>query len=282
MNEDPEQKSALSAIILVAIIIVVAIYSTTFGLQTLAWINAHRWGSDEPWLKQTPQPVAATADSAANTPPAPAPVAVSMKAGKSKAANASDGPQVADAYGYQFTVPWTSKMKESPSAGGAEFRFDAGQIVIFGDPEAQLDTLHILRDTPTSQYASYEPLFSDGSIATNYDLYSAVYHVSPSQISPLMNYNVAQRDRVLLLTKLSFGYDLAKPMYSFDFGAIKGFQFGDPASGPVAIRAFNSHGKQFRFIFAVFTGTSGEIAQSDINQAMQSLQNVTPASPDTK
>jgi hypothetical protein len=281
MNEDPEKSSSLSAIILTVIIIIVAVYSTTFGTQTLQWIDAHRWAAANPWLRDVPQPVAAaSANAAAATSPAMAMMA--MKPARAKGAKAPEesNSTTLTAYAYVITVPWTAKNKEKPSPGGAEFRFDSGQVVVFGDPEAQLDTLHILRDTPTSEYAAYSAIFNDGSISTNYALYKAVYGVSPSQISPFMNYNAAQRDRILLLTKLSFGFDLEKPIYSFDFGKIRGFQFGDPATSPVAIRAFNSLDKQFRFIFTVASGSSGQVTQDDINQAMQSLQSVSAEAPE--
>jgi hypothetical protein len=274
LNDESEKSSAWSAIILVAIIIIVAIYSTSYGLQTMQWISAHQWASANPWLRDVPQPIVSSnaATVAADTAPTP-----TAKSNGKKVEGQPNGTDVGE-YGYQMTVPWTSRMKETPSAGGAQFRFDTGQIIVFGDPDAQLDTVHILRDTPGDQYMPFAPLFANGSIAENYDLYKAVYDSSPSQVSPMTNYATAQRDRILLLMKLSFGFDLAKPIYSFDFGRNKGFQFGNPAKGPVAIRAFGPHDKQFRFIFAVFSGSGGQITQEDINQAMQSLASAVPVS----
>lgn len=279
MNDDVEKTSPRSAIILAVVIIVVAIYSTSYGLQTLQWIAARQWAakSANPWLYDTPKPIAPNTDLPANTAPAAVTNSPGLEA-KGKQKNAQPQSTELSEYGYQMAVPWTGKMKESPSAGGAEFKFDSGQVVVFGDPEAQLDTLHILRDTQGDQYAAYQPLFANGSISTNYALYKAVYESSPSQVSPVTNYAVAQRDRILLLMKLSFGFDLAKSVYSFDFGSNRGFQFGDPAKGPVAVRVFNSYDKQFRFIFTVYTGSNARIAQSDINQAMQTLASVIPAS----
>jgi hypothetical protein len=277
LNDDSENSSAKSAIILVVIIILVAIYSTSYGLQTIQWISEHQWASANPFLKEVPQPIAVLSGAAASAASPDATAAPDAGSAAGKKADQSKGTEVGE-YGYQMTVPWTSKMKESPSAGGAEFRFDTGQIIIFGDPDAQLDTVHTLRDTPGDQYMPFAPLFADGRIANNYDLYEAVYDASPSQVSPFTNYATAQRDRVLLLMKLSFGFDLAKPIYSFDFGANKGFQFGDPAKGPVAIRAFGSHDRQFRFIFTVFAGSGGQIAQGDINEAMQTLASAVPVS----
>ncbi len=248
--EDPEEKSPLSAIVLTAVIIIVAIYSTSYGLQTLQWISAHRWASASSFLNDVPQPVQTAASDA-----------------QTKTTDVTE-------YGYQMMVPWTGHMKESPSAGGAEFKFDSGQVIVFGDPDAQLDTVHILRDTQGPEYADYQPLFSDGSISNNYQLFDAVYNASPAQVSPFSNYAKAQRARILLLLKLSFGFDLAKPIYSFDFGSNKGFQFGDPAKGPVAVRVFDNHDKQFRFIFTVLSGANAQISQSDLNQSIQSLRSV--------
>lgn len=277
LNDESEKSSAMSAIILVVVIIIVAIYSTSYGLQTIQWIAAHQWSSANPWLKDVPQPIASTDTPAAPTETADNTTHTASKANGKNADAQSKGTDLGE-YGYQMTVPWTSKMKETPSPGGAQFRFDTGQIVVFGDPDAQLDTVHILRDTPGDQYMPFSPLFANGSIANNYDLYKAVYESSPSQVSPFTNYATAQRDRILLLMKLSFGFDLSKPIYSFDFGRNKGFQFGDPAKGPVAIRTYGSHDKQFRFIFTVFSGSGGQITQADINQAMQSLESAVQVS----
>ncbi|MGH9574943.1 MAG: hypothetical protein ACRD40_15605 [Candidatus Acidiferrales bacterium] len=269
--EDEEQGSARSAIILVAIIIVVAVFSTSYGLQTLQWVAAHQWAAQNPWLYDTPKPVPSSVTGPNAGSAATAPATAANKS--SKAEGQSQGTELSE-YGYQMNVPWTSKMKENPSAGGAEFRFATGQVVIFGDPDAQLDTVHILRDTPGEQYLPYAPLFANGAIQTNYDLYKAVYSASPSQVTPFSNYSTAQRERVLLLMKLSFGFDLAKSIYSLDFAKTKGFQFGDPASGPVALHVFDPHDKHLRFIFTVASGSGGQITQSDINQAVQSMESV--------
>lgn len=277
LNDDSEKSSAKSAIILVVIIIIVAVYSTSYGLQTIQWISAHQWASANPWLKEVPQPIASSSGPTPSTTATDARSSPTAGSKGQKTGAQSKGTDVGE-YGYQMTVPWTSKMKETPSAGGAEFRFETGQIVVFGDPDAQLDTVHVLRDTPGDQYMPFAPLFADGSIANNYDLYKAVYNASPSQVSPFTNYATAQRDRILLIMKLSFGFDLAKPIYSFDFGTNRGFQFGDPAKGPVALRVFGSHDKQFRFIFTVFSGSGGQITQGDINQAIQSLASAVPVS----
>jgi hypothetical protein len=270
MSDDPDKSSATSAIVLVIVIVVVAIYSTTFGMQTLQWIAAHNWATDNPWLNDVPQPIAITTAPAA---PAPTPVPVTPPGGKKQMVIAQPKTTELSAYNYEFASPWNSKWKEAASAGGAEFRFDSGQVIVFGDPDAQLDTLQIVRTSTSAEYLPFQNLVNETGISSNYALYDAVYSASPSQVSPLTNYAAALRDRTLLLTKLSFGFDLEKKIYSFDFGEKKGFQFGDPAQGlPVALRVFNARDRQFRFLFTEVPNSAGQVTQEDINGIIQSLQ----------
>jgi hypothetical protein len=261
--KDPEQSNARSAIILVVVIVIIAIYSSAYGMQTLQWFAAHQWASINPWLRDVPK--------ALPPPPALPPTPPPPTPGHKAIAVAASGTELT-AYNYEFNVPWTGKFKETPSAGGAQFKFDSGQIVVFGDPEAQLDTLEILRTSTTGEYAPFQALVNEAGISTNYALYQAVYSASPANARPLMAYAAAQRERVLLLTKLSFGFDVEGDIHSFEFGDNKGFEFGNPALGPVAVRVFNARDHQFRFLFTEFTGTDALITQNDIDQAIQTLQ----------
>jgi hypothetical protein len=268
MSDDPEKNGATSAIVLVIIIVVIAIYSTTYGTQTLQWIAAHNWAKENPWLNDVPQPIAIT-----SAPAMPTPAPVIQAGGKKQMVIAAPKTNELSAYNYEFASPWNSKSKEAASAGGAEFRFESGQVIVFGDPDAQLDTLQLVRTSTSADYVPFQNLVNELNITTNYALYNAVYSASPSQVMPLTNYNAALRGRTLLLTKLSFGFDLEKKIYSFDFGDKKGFQFGDPAQGlPVALRVFNARDKQFRFLFTAVPNSGGQIKQEDINGIIQSLQ----------
>ena len=102
---------------------------------------------------------------------------------------------------------------------------------------------------------------------TNYALYKLIYGVSPAQTSPFMQAQDAMRKNVLLLWKLSFGFDLPGGIHSFEFGPNHGFEFGDPSGGhPVAVRSFDDFDKQFRnddrqsAIFGLFVGVAIFIA----------------------
>jgi hypothetical protein len=253
MNEEEDKSSARPAIILALLVIVMAIFCVEFGVQTLTWFEARHWGASSPWLADVPQPLPAAAD------------------------DASVGGQV-KAFNYEFNVPWKTKPKSAESLTNVQLKYDSGQAIIFFDPDSQLDVIHSLKSSNPIEYQKFSNVFASQPIETNYALYQAVYAASPAQFSPIMKVEDARRDNALLLWKLSFGPDLrleaAPEFYSFDWGKIRGFQFGEPSKGPVALRVFDDSNRQFRFIFTVAYGSGAKIAQSDINMALRSLQPV--------
>jgi hypothetical protein len=253
MSDKAEKTGARSAILLMVAVLAVAGFSVAYGLQTLAWFEAKRWASANPWLLDVPQPIPSA------MPPA-------------------KGNQL-KAFDYEFLVPWAGDPKTAPSLSNVVFRFDSGQVVVFYDPSVQLDMLRELKDSKPNEYRKFTSVFADHPIESNYGMYQAVYSASPAQISPLMNGRDAMRMNVLLIWKLSFGFDVepqAGPgIYSLDFGKNRGFQFGDPATGrPVAVRVFDDRNHHFRFIFTTTAGSNAKVTQDDINTAVQSLQPV--------
>ncbi|MGA9182666.1 MAG: hypothetical protein WB117_17015 [Candidatus Acidiferrales bacterium] len=251
MAEDSEKDGALSAIILLVLVILVAGFSVKFGLQTLTWIEAKSWASENPWLATVPLPL----------PAAPA---------------AQKAPQV-KAYDYEFNSPWPGNPKPVGSLTCTQFRYDTGQVIVFFDPESQVDTMLAIKSASPTEYQKFANVFADQPIDTNFQLYQAVYGAAPAQLSPLMDTRSALRVNALLLWKLSFGFDLAADgqLYSFDWGKIRGFQFGDPAKQrPIALRVFDDRDHQFRFILTVAAGTSAKITQDDVDAIIQSIQPV--------
>lgn len=253
MAGEDEKSSAKSAIILAAVVILVAAYCAMFGLQSLVWINAKRWASANPWLLEVPQPL---------PPPTSHPVAAS-KAVALKAFN------------YEFTTPWQGKAKTTPTASNVEFKFESGQVIDFFDPQGQVDAMGELKKSNPNEYERIMGIFGGTSLDTSYDLYRAVYSASPAQVSPFMPLNDATRMNILLLWKLSYGFDGGPSIWSFDLGEKRGFQFGDPLSGlPVALRVFDDRNHQFRFIFTVLSGSNAKISQDEIDSVVESLQPV--------
>jgi hypothetical protein len=247
MTDEAEKKSSsLFAIILAIAVIVVAIFCVAYGLQTLAWVESKQWSSVNPWLRTVPEPLPTA------QPPAKG--------------------ELVKAYDYQFVSPWGA-AKTSQTLTYSEFRFPRGQVAIFFDPDSQLDTMRVLKSSNPLEYQKFQNVFFDHPIETNYELYQGVYDASPAQLSPLMSGRDAMRMNVLLLWKLSFGFDLGSEIYSFEYGKNKGFQFGDPAKGgPVAVRVFDDRARQHRFIFLVAAGKNAQLTQDDINTVVSSLK----------
>jgi hypothetical protein len=247
-EEADEKHGARSAILLAALVVLVSVYCMAYGLQTLVWVEGNQWASVNPWFRDVPQPLPSAAPSAKGT--------------------------VVKAYDYEFLSPWGAG-KITPFASHVEFRFPGGQVVLLIDPETSLDTMRNMKSTNPLEYQRFTNVFVDHPIEFNYQLYDTVYGASPAQLSPLMSSRDALRMNVLLLWKLSFGFDTVPGVYSFNFGKNRGVQFGEPGKGrPVAVRIFDDRDRQFRLIFLVAAGSNASLNQDDINMAVASLKPV--------
>jgi hypothetical protein len=267
--EKAESNAARTAILLAAGVLAVAAFSVAFGLQTLVWINAKQWASANPWLREVPKPLAAPETTAVPTPPS------SGTKTSSKTASKTTKSDVVKAYDYEFTSPWPGNVKITPKLLYSEMRFDSGPIVLFFDPEAQLDTVEELKTKNGPEYQQLLSMFGDEPVDNDYLLYKATYEASPDRISPFMNRDEAMRTNGVLLYKLSFGYDLPGDIHSFEFGNNRGFQFGDPVyEQPIAVRVFDSQGKQLRMIFTVAAGSDALVTQDNISSILQSLKTI--------
>lgn len=251
MSEDSEKNGARSAIVLLILVLLVAGFGLKFGLQTLTWIEARQWASEDSWLATVPQPLPA-------------------------ATPAQKGPQL-KAFDYECNSPWSGNPKPVGSLTSTQFRYDSGQVIVFFDPESQVDAVRAMKTSNPAEYQKFATVFADHPINSNYQLYQAVYTVAPAQLSPWMETRDALRSNALLLWKLSFGFDLPADgqFYSFDWGKIRGFQFGDPAKQrAIAVRAFDERDHQYRFILTVADGSSGKITQDDVDAIVQTVQPV--------
>jgi len=249
----PKAESARSAIILLVVVLVVAGYSVLHGLQTLAYIEAKSWSRTDPWLYDIPVPLAA---------PAPIP---DFSKSKQK-------PVMLKTNEWEFMVPWTEQPKQRQLASAVEFRFSSGLAVAFFDPNAQADTLADFKKSNPAAYDKFSAVYQGNPPKTNFELYRDVYSVSPDQMSPMMSVADAMRMNVLMLWKIGFGIDARPGVHSFDWPHVRGFEFGDPARGPVALRIFDDRDHQFRMLLVRSPGASGIFTQDDINFIIQTLQ----------
>jgi len=250
MADASEKRATRTAILLLVAVFLVAGYAVEFGPQTLVWFNAKRLAPNDPWLADVPQPLPSTT-------PQPLPKGEPIKA-----------------YNWEFAQLWPI-AKISPSVNFIEIRFKPGQSITFFDPDVQLDTLRVLKNSNPLEYQKFANLFADQPIDTNFALYQNVYGASPAQLSPFMPVRAAMRVSALLQWKLSFGTEGSAPAHSFVFGDNRGFQFGDPSSGsPIAVRVFNDRDRQFRFLFNVAAGSGAKFTQDNLNAIIASLRPV--------
>jgi hypothetical protein len=261
---EPDKSNAQSAILLAAIVLVVAILAVLFGLQTLIWLNGRHWASVNPWLADTPQPLAVAAESLGDLPPLPS---------DKRAKKAT--PVQLKAYDYEFTAPWAGNVKIAPELTFVKFQFDSGRVIVFYDPEGQIDVVGQMKSGKSTQFQQFENVFGEQAPDTNYALYHVIYSASPTQVSPFMHSQDAFRANVLLLWKLSFGFDMQPGIHSLQLGSNSGFEFGDAKNGkPVALRVFDEHDKQFRLIFTAQSGEGAKFTQADINRVVKSLRSI--------
>ena len=265
MIDDQEKSSARPAIILLIVVFLVAGFSVKYGLQTLTWIEGKLWSSDNPWLANVPQ---ALPQSDASAPPM-AMMAMTAKPGKPAP------PVQVKAYNYEFNSPWPGNPTVKGALTYTEIRYDSGPVIVFFDPDSQVDTMRALKASNPAEYQKFAAVFADKPLNTNFEMYQAVYQTTPAQLSPFMTPPEAMRMNVLMLWKLSFGLDLPcdGEFYSFNWANVKGFQFGDPGKKvPVAVRAFDDRDHQFRFIFTAANAAADRITQNDINAILQTLR----------
>jgi hypothetical protein len=255
-TETAKKESARSAIILLLVVLLVAGYCVRYGLQTLTYAEAKSWARANPWLSEAPEPL-----------PAPAPVPDFSKS--------KDKPVEVKTNEWEFRVPWKGEAKQQSLPIALEYRFPSGQVIVFYDPQAQLDTVAEFKKLSPLEFEKFTNVFQDAMPKTNYELYRDVYSVVPEKVSPFMPLADAIRENVLLIWKISFGYDVQPGIHSFDWPNARGFEFGDPSKGgPVALRVFDDRGHQFRFLFVTAAGTNGRFTQDDVNFVIETLQPV--------
>lgn len=265
MPVEKEGSGSRSAIILAAVVVVVAVYMASYGLPTLTWAGARWAAASSRWLYEVPKPLPPVARQPA---PEPQPQA------KSSRHHAQPMPKdsALEAYGYEFIVPWSAKYKTVDRKNGTEFRFDSGQVIFVYDTQQEVDTLKALTAPGSAERDKFEAIFGSHAMNTNYALYQAVYNISPSQFSPFMSTADAVRLNVLLNWKLAFGRDARPGSYAFSFDNIRGFEFGDPSKGSVAVRAFDDHDQQVRLLFAVAAGSGAKLSQDEISAVLASFR----------
>lgn len=248
MKDDSKPAEAYSAYILLLFLMIVAGYSIFYGLQTMAMINAKRWGNIEPALYTTPQ------DLLQKTTPAAATTHLEF-------------------YNYQCEAPWKGPAQRTDGTDATDFKFPSGAFLKVYLPESQADALKTFKGDTPEQQRHIDAAFGPHPFDSNYDLYEAIYGASPAQISPFISRTDSGRINMLLLWKLN--YDMALPggVYRYAFSDVRGLQFGNPDQAhAVVTRSFGVQDRQFEFLILMQSGASDKLAQNEINLILSSLK----------
>jgi hypothetical protein len=245
-----ENESSMSALGLLVLLVLAAWFAIGYELQTLIAFEVRHWASESPTLNVTPQGATGAAPAAAT------------------------GPRV-EHYNYQFNLPWKDFAHDDATPDYAVVQAKTGQVVIFYNPDEEIDILAGMKAGNTALSRGYNQIFADHLFDSNYSLYAAVYSADPAQAHSWMPRADALRLDSLLIDKLSFGIEAPGPTYLFNWGGLRGIRFGDAAhGGPVAFHAFDNHDRQFRFVFTTRADTPTPVTlnENEIEQVVQSVR----------
>ena len=248
MKDDSKPAEAYSAYILLLVLMIVAVYSLFYGLQTLMTYNARHWGSFEPSLYVTPQDLPQQTTPAAQT-------------------------THLEFYNYQCDAPWKGPAEAAEGPDTNDFKFTSGAFVRVYLPESQSDAQKTFKGETPEEQRRLDAAFGEHPFNSNFDVYSAIYGASPAQVSPFISRSDAERVRTLLLWKLSYDTALPGGSYRFDWGQTHGLQFGNPDDAhAVLIRAFGVQDRQFEFLILMRAGATQKLTQNDVNLILASLK----------
>jgi hypothetical protein len=151
-------------------------------------------------------------------------------------------------FGFTFTAPWkdiTAIKEAGTPVAVVTIAFTNGRRISFEKaPAADVS------DMKTISHLSGQP-------PTEYGFENAVLNATPDQVTSSTPDNLANLIAILLTLKSTI-FVIGGPIYSFDTGVVKGFQYGDATStkSTTRIDLFDKNDDKY---VAIITGTQGEI-----------------------
>ena len=148
--------------------------------------------------------------------------------------------------GLTLSVPWvnvTKKIVTGNPITALQITFSNGKSIAL----TKADTMS------TDQLSKWNSLVP--SIKTDYDFENAMWSATPGQVANETPEDKATATAALLIAKQTIL--TTTPIYSFDTGIVKGFQYGDPTpKGQVSIDLFDTNGTKYNLSIS---GTQDEI-----------------------
>jgi hypothetical protein len=236
--------------IVIAILLVLA---WMYGLQVRNWYRARNLKKTHPVVSLVPRPLPDTSTT------------------REKGATLTE-------FGYQLDVPWASVEGHRTGPMMAIYLFSGGRGLSFWNPAGITSTVQMMKEAVERTHRRFTDFLG---AQTEYDLLGSELKITPEQMSPFMQKNEAFRRGMLLDLKRVELLRSPSAMYSFEMNGLRGFQLGDPAKDRIIeIRSFDAADREFRFLFAVESGSNVKLDQTEINEVTGSVRS--EASPQRK
>lgn len=190
---------------------------------------------------------------------------VSVPNGKAKAQNS---------FGFEFEVPWKDAVVTDRDSSVVVVSPSTRAAVTFFDPAGEHGLVSIMHTTPGLRPEWVYSTYGRENAESDYQLTWAALNTSPSDLTLLMPGSKQIFAANLMWMKEAY---LAIPkdrLYSFELGALRGFQNGTPSNGEVFVDAYDADDHKFAFVFTGDRGSKSSLTQADINRVLSTFHPV--------
>jgi hypothetical protein len=184
-----------------------------------------------------------------------------------------DGARI-ERLGISMQSPWKviEKEKHVNFIGATTLFFAQGRVLIF-DPSGKLEQNEGIR-THGIKRQWITRLFGRDTFKSDYDLMAAELQSRPAQVKWWGTHTSNIRNMSLLTLKY---YDVGiRPtvIYSMHFGALWGFQFGDPAAAPyrVKLTLFDQNDRRYELLLSGRDREHPSLSQAQVNAFVASIR----------
>jgi hypothetical protein len=235
------------------VVIVVGIYLSFFGIQTMSALLVRYQ------LRKLPD--------VAKTPVALTDLSISSVPHKKVAYS-----------GYEFELPWDDIDEQKSKASGPIqiTAFHSGNVFWFSTFPPKEFVSGIMKESNLDAQ-SFRRLYGDEAFESDYGFHKKMLLTTPSEITPFVSRKQAVAGQMLLLIKATSMPKADSGIFSIQAPDFEGFQFEDPRTRPFRITdELYSDGGGIDLIFLQKAGGSAPtISQPEINRVIQSIHRIT-------
>jgi hypothetical protein len=173
--------------------------------------------------------------------------------------------------GISMQSPWNVIETEKHFMVFTNLNFAEGQLALTV-PSHNLDK-PVKRRVPGIERRMIMRIFGGKGFKSRYDLMTAELYATPSQTKWWRTRNPNVRNTVLLTEKLPYVGTEPTAIYSIHFGALRGFQVGDPAVRPfdVKLTLFDQNDRRYDFFLSGRDRDHPVLSQAQVNAFVASI-----------